>query len=335
MRFPAALIVLISALLTAQNAMDQGIAALKNGSYREALDFFAQEEALHPNDAKLHLNMGLAYVGMGLAQENTHRAVTEFKKTLELEPTNKMAMAALASLSFNASTQLQGDEKVEKLDEAMEWNRQLSAVDPTNKDAFYAMGMIAWAKWHPVYIAKRLELHMKPEDPGPLPFAARQELKTKYLTMLEEALANLDRALQLDPQYSEAMSYKNLLIREKADLADSREEYAKQIVLADEWFKKALKTPARIRVSGAVQESNLIHKEEPVFPPLAKQAHVEGVVRFTVIIAKDGSILNTQLISGHPLLVAAAQEALKKYVYKPTLVNGAPVEVVTTVDIRF
>jgi len=84
-----------------------------------------------------------------------------------------------------------------------------------------------------------------------------------------------------------------------------------------------------------VQEANLVTKADPVYPPLAMQARISGQVRFTVIIGKDGSILNIQLVSGHPLLVAAAKDAVQQYVYRPRLLNGSPVEVVTTVDVNF
>jgi protein TonB len=73
----------------------------------------------------------------------------------------------------------------------------------------------------------------------------------------------------------------------------------------------------------------------PVYPPLAKQARIQGTVRFTAIIGKDGTIQNLQLVTGHPLLVAAAQDAVRQWVYKPTLLNGEPVEVVTQIDVNF
>lgn len=94
-------------------------------------------------------------------------------------------------------------------------------------------------------------------------------------------------------------------------------------------------TPQRIRVGGNVQAANLIRKVTPVYPPLAKQARIQGTVRFTAIIGKDGTIQNLQLVSGHPLLVQAAQDAVRQWVYKPTLLNGEPVEVVTQIDVNF
>jgi len=94
-------------------------------------------------------------------------------------------------------------------------------------------------------------------------------------------------------------------------------------------------TPQRIRIGGAVQQANLLHSVAPVYPPLARQARIQGVVRFNVIIGNDGHVKNIILISGHPLLVPAAQEAVEQWVYRPTLLNGNPVEVATVVDVPF
>jgi TonB family protein len=91
----------------------------------------------------------------------------------------------------------------------------------------------------------------------------------------------------------------------------------------------------RIRVGSAVQLGNLIQQPHPVYPPLAKQARIQGVVRFNVIIGQDGRISDINVISGHPLLITAAQEAVKQWVYRPTLLNGNPVEVATIVDVQF
>jgi protein TonB len=88
-------------------------------------------------------------------------------------------------------------------------------------------------------------------------------------------------------------------------------------------------------VGGNVQQANLIKQPKPVYPPLAKQARIQGTVRFNAIIGKDGTIQNLQLVSGHPLLVPSAQEAVRLWVYRPTLLNGEPVEVATTIDVNF
>lgn len=93
--------------------------------------------------------------------------------------------------------------------------------------------------------------------------------------------------------------------------------------------------PARISVGGNVQQAMLTESPQPVYPPLARQARISGTVRFNIIIGKDGSVANMTLVAGHPLLIEAAKEAVQAYRYKPTLLNGNPVEVATTVDVPF
>ena len=91
----------------------------------------------------------------------------------------------------------------------------------------------------------------------------------------------------------------------------------------------------RIRVGGNMQALKLVSQPKPVYPPLAKQAGVEGIVNLNAVIGKDGTVQNLTVISGHPLLVPAALEAVQQWTYQPTLLNGVPIEVLTQVDINF
>ena len=94
-------------------------------------------------------------------------------------------------------------------------------------------------------------------------------------------------------------------------------------------------TPQRIRVGGNVQQTKLLQHAEPVYPPLALQARITGVVHLNAIIGKDGTVENLTVASGHPLLVPAAMQAVKQWVYAPTLLNGQAVEVVTQIEVNF
>ncbi|MGH9497107.1 MAG: energy transducer TonB [Candidatus Sulfotelmatobacter sp.] len=94
-------------------------------------------------------------------------------------------------------------------------------------------------------------------------------------------------------------------------------------------------TPQRIRVSAGVTQGLLLRKVPPVYPPLARQARIQGTVLLQAQISKDGNIVNLQLISGHPMLAPAAIEAVKQWRYKPYLLNGEPVEVETQVQVNF
>jgi periplasmic protein TonB len=94
-------------------------------------------------------------------------------------------------------------------------------------------------------------------------------------------------------------------------------------------------TPKRIRVGGQVESAKLIFQPKPEYPPLAKMARIQGTVRLEALISKDGTIANLKAISGHPLLLKSALEAVQRWRYQPTLLNGEPVEVVTEIDVNF
>lgn len=90
-----------------------------------------------------------------------------------------------------------------------------------------------------------------------------------------------------------------------------------------------------LRVSSGVEQANLIYGPKPVYPQLAKSARIQGTIRLQAIIAIDGSIKNLRVISGPPLLTNAALDAVRRWQYKPTMLNGSPVEVITEIDVNF
>jgi protein TonB len=94
-------------------------------------------------------------------------------------------------------------------------------------------------------------------------------------------------------------------------------------------------TPQRVRVSQGVTQGLLIRKIQPNYPPLARQARIQGSVLLQAEISKDGTIENLHLISGHPMLAPAAIEAVKQWKYKPYILNGEPVEVETQITVNF
>jgi periplasmic protein TonB len=94
-------------------------------------------------------------------------------------------------------------------------------------------------------------------------------------------------------------------------------------------------TPQRVRVSLGVSQGLLIKKVQPNYPPLARQARIQGTVLLQAEISKDGTIENLRLINGHPMLAPAAIEAVKQWRYKPYMLNGEPVAVETQVQVNF
>ena len=93
--------------------------------------------------------------------------------------------------------------------------------------------------------------------------------------------------------------------------------------------------PPPVRVGGRVQNARMVHREMPVYPPEAVEQYVSGTVKLEAIIGIDGNVRDVRLISGHPMLVRAAMEAVAQWRYRPTRLNGRVVEVVTLVDVNF
>ena len=361
----AVVLLLAAAGLSAQDpreVLNRGVTDFKNGRYAEAVAEFQKAVDLDPSFTTARLYLGTAlmqqYVPGMVSLENEAlfaRADEAFSAVLVAEPSNKVALASVASLYLNAK----------RWDEAATWYKRLLDADPNDAQAYYTLAFITWSQWYPEYGKARASLGMKQADPGPIPDAAvRTALRAKWWTQLDDAVFNLNQAMARRSQYSDAMAYMNLIVRERADLRDTKAEYQKDISEADSWVQQALNakkaeaaanhsglipppppppppplvtkgSAVRIRVDGNVQAQNLVSQPAPVYPPLAKQAGIAGTVRFAAIIDKDGRVQNLQVISGHPLLIPAAIDAVKQWVYRPTLLNGQPVEVSTEIQVNF
>ncbi len=94
-------------------------------------------------------------------------------------------------------------------------------------------------------------------------------------------------------------------------------------------------TPQRVRVSQGVSEGLLVKQVQPQYPPLARQARIQGSVILQAVISKTGTIENLHLVQGHPMLAPSAIEAVKQWRYRPYLLNGEPVEVETQIEVKF
>jgi tetratricopeptide (TPR) repeat protein len=172
------------------------------------------------------------------------RAKSEFMKVLEKSPNDTTALASLASLSYQQAQSMPDlDQKLKKLDDAKEWYLKLIAADPQNKEGFYSLAVIDWVKWYAAWTRARQDLGLRSEDPGPIKDKkVKEDLQTQYSAIIDDGMKNLQKALDIDPQYDDAMAYMNLLIRERADLDDSPEQYKADIDKADQYVQKALDT---------------------------------------------------------------------------------------------
>jgi tetratricopeptide (TPR) repeat protein len=224
----------------AEQRMAQGIEAFRNARYAAAAEHFTAVLKLDPGYVDARLYLGTAYMVQyipGSEDPNNARmaqqAIDEFQQVLDLDPEHEMALSSIASLYL----------KQKKYDDATEWYEKLTSLDSDNKEAWYTLGVIAWSRLYPPYKAARARLGMKPEDSGPMPDpAVRQEFRQRYSGIAAAGIQNLEKALAIDPEYDDAMSYINLLMRERADWLDTADEYRKEIAAADVWVHKALET---------------------------------------------------------------------------------------------
>jgi len=249
--------------LRARDNLNKGVQAFKTAKYNAAVENFKKAVELDPDFATARLYLATAYMSQYIPgadspenMQNAKAAEAEFQKVLDRDANNTLAIESLASLHYN---QAQGnqplEQKLKRLDEAAQWYSRLAQVDPNAKTAYYSLGVITWAKWYPRLMEARNKMGMKPEDPGPLKDKkVREQLKEQWTDTINKGIADLEKAVQIDPEYDEAMAYLNLLHRERADLMDTPEEYKKEVEIADNFVQKALDTK-KIKAERAAQQA--------------------------------------------------------------------------------
>jgi TonB family protein len=169
----------------------------------------------------------------------------------------------------------------------------------------------------------------------PLSLEKAEALKARLLASSDAELLSLAGRMMATSMPGEETRKLGMQLMERATLLDPQNPKWQQNLEAVKNPPVSNAPPGAVRIGGAVAEANLIEKVEPVYPPLAKSARVSGTVEFTAVINEDGVVQNLQLIRGHPLLVNAAKEAVLQWKYRPTVLNGQPVAVVTSVVVNF
>lgn len=243
----AALVLILSTAgcnrLRSRDNLNKGVREYKSAKYAEAVKYFQTAIELDPEFATARLYLATAYMsqwipGADSEENNKYAKAAEdnFKAVLEKDPNDKLAIASIGSIYYNQK----------KFDIAKEWNERLLKVDPQNKEALYTLGVIAWGKAYPVRGEARAKLSMKPEDPGPLKDKkVRDEVKEKNYQLVQDGIVALQKAVAVDANYDDALAYLNLMHRELADLADSTDDYKKEIAIADEFVQKTLDAKKR------------------------------------------------------------------------------------------
>lgn len=256
--------------LKARDALNKGVAAYKATKYEEASRKFKEAIEADPEFDVARLYLATSYMSQWIpgadspenkamakmAEDEYMTVLAKIEKekekakkegsllslSKESKDNEKLAIESIASMRYNqANAYTALEDKLRVMDDAKVWYQKLVDVDPENSKAYYSMGVIAWSKWYPKYKMAREAAKMKQEDPGPIKDKKiREELKENYGALVEEGIGYLTKAVEIDKIYDDAMAYLNLLIRERADLADNEADYKKDIETADNWVAKAL-----------------------------------------------------------------------------------------------
>ncbi len=177
-------------------------------------------------------------------------SMDEFKNVLASNPLLRTGFSP-PSRSPTSTTRpgnaSKGPEQADNMAKAEDWNKKVVELDPKNKEAYYTLGVIPWLEFLTPDREARNALGMKPEEQSPLKPDAKgktlkADLKAKFWQPLTDGIEYEKKALEIDPQYENAMSYMNLLIRYRADIEDTKEAYLADVKEADDWMGKALET---------------------------------------------------------------------------------------------
>ena len=243
----------------ALDEMNQGIALYRSSDFPGAVGMLQKASADDPKLVKGWLFLGLAYtqeyVPGGDSAENKQLgrdAIAALEEAAKIDPGNKLALAGIGSMYYS----------LRDLEKAKEWERKREEVETGSPEPFYWVGVIDWYEGYRNTRYVRENLGGSSDPPAPLPENARAGLARQNGPLIAEGTEALRRALELFPNYVDAMVYVNLLYRQKAELEQDGGARAADLKIADEWVDKALAA----RRSGAPTGFTAQGEQDTLFP---------------------------------------------------------------------
>jgi tetratricopeptide (TPR) repeat protein len=233
--------------LKARDSLNKGVGAFKNGQYDTAIEFFKQARDLDPSlmNARLYLATAYAsqYIPGAPSDANMklgNQAVAEFKDVLSIDPNNLSAIDGIGSIVFQMAGQPYDPKKFE---ESKTYHQKHIELKPSDPEPYYWIGVIDWTLAFRANNEVRAEynknnIKKQVKDTDPLPTSVRGDYTAKYGAMVDEGIADLQKAIQLRPDYDDAMAYLNLLYRRKADMVESADERDNLLKQADDLVDK-------------------------------------------------------------------------------------------------
>ncbi len=240
----AAGLVLLSATgcdkLKARDQLNKGVQAYKNQQYEQAIDHFQQSIALDPTLLNARLYLATAYTQQyipGVESEDNIRlaqqAIDAYKAVLEKDPKNITSVKGIGYLYLN----------MKKFDQAKDYYRKASELDPNDPEPHYTIGVIDWTQVYQPAMEERAKLGLKGDESLKDKKVCAQ-LKQENAPLIDDGMTELNKALEIRPDYDDAMAYVNLMYRRKADDTECDDPAAAQADLknADEWVDKTMAT---------------------------------------------------------------------------------------------
>ena len=233
--------------LKARDLLNKGVANFKNGQYDKAVEDFKEAKDLDPGlmNARLYLATAYAsqYIPGAPSEENITRgnaAINEFKGVLDKDPNNLSAIDGIGSILFQMSGQPFNPDKFQ---ESKTYHQKHIELKPNDPEPYYWIGVIDWtlafranAELRTAYNRDHINKQIKEGDA--LPAVVRTEYVAKDGALVDEGITYLQKAIQLKPDYDDAMAYLNLLYRRKADMVESADERASYQKQADDLVEK-------------------------------------------------------------------------------------------------
>lgn len=233
--------------LRARDLLNKGVAAFKNAQFDAAVEDFKEAKELDPDllNARLYLATAYAsqYIPGAPSDENMRHgqeAIAEYRGVLEKDPNNMSAIDGLASILYQMAGQPFDPKKFE---ESKSFHEKHIALKPQDPAPYYSVGVIDWALAYRGNTEMRADynkahINKQVKDTDPLPPDVRKAYADKYGAMVDDGIANLKKAIELKPDYDDAMTYLNLLYRRKADMVESTAERDQLTKQADDLLDK-------------------------------------------------------------------------------------------------
>jgi len=230
--------------LRARDQLNKGVQAYKNARYEEAIDHFQQAVSLDPALLNARLYLATAYAQQyipGADTEDNNRmgqqAIDQYKAVLDSDKKNINSVKGIAYLYL----------QMKKFEDAKSYYRKATELDPNDPEPYYSVAVIDWTQSYQPRMEERAKLGLKPEEPlNPKDKNQKKvcdDLKAKNAGVIQDGIDNLNKALQLRPDYDDAMAYMNLMYRERADVTcDDAAARAADLKTADDWVDKTMAT---------------------------------------------------------------------------------------------